>query len=110
GVKGGVRGGGRRRGEAGGEPEPLRGGVDRQQEIEAAALAEDDEGRRRLTPLPCDAVGRKPIQPQAQNALRARNAAPHCSTPRSMLRDDHGGCPRDAPPAPAGPPPPLPPS
>src|SRR5207253_2125108 len=78
------------------ESEPLRRGVDREQEIEVAALAEDDEGRRCFTPLPCDAVGRKPIQPQAQNALRARNAAPHCSTPRSMLRDDHGGCARDA--------------
>src|SRR5262249_28451242 len=79
-------------GGASGGSELLRRGVDRQQEIEVAALAEDDEGRRRLTPLPCDAVGRKPIEPQAQNALRARNAAPHCSTPRSMLRDDHGGC------------------
>src|SRR5262249_37013476 len=75
-----VHGGGLRRRGAGGGSELLRRGVDRQQEIEVAALAEDDEGRRRLTPLPCDAVGRKPIQPQAQNALRARNAAPHCST------------------------------
>src|SRR5262249_58985011 len=77
-------GAGLRQREAGRESEPLRRGVDRQQEIEVAALAEDGEGRRRLTPLPCDAIGRKPIQPQAQNALRARNAAPHCSTPRSM--------------------------
>ena len=52
------------------------------------------QGRRRFIPLPRDAVGRKPLQPQAQNALRARNAAPHCSTPRSMLRDGHGGCAR----------------
>src|SRR5207253_6230131 len=78
--------------ETGGESEPLRRDVDREQEIEVAALAEDDEWGRRLTPLPCDAVGRKPLQPQAQNALRARNAAPHCSTPRSMFREDHDGC------------------
>ena len=43
-------------------------------------------GEKGLTPLPRDAVGRKPPQPEAQNALRARNAAPHCSTPRSMIR------------------------
>src|SRR5262249_9367276 len=89
-------GGGWGEGEGGRESAPLRRGIDREQEIEVATLAEDDEGGRRLTPLPCDAVGRKPIQPQAQNALRARNAAPHCSTPRSMLRDDHGGWARDA--------------
>ena len=81
--------------ETGGKSEPLRCDVDREQEIEVAALAEDDEGGRRLTPLPCDAVGRKPLQPQAQNALRARNAAPHCSTPRSMFREGHDGCARD---------------
>src|SRR5262249_21758878 len=59
GGEGWMLGGGLRQREAGGESELLRRGVDRQQEIEVAALAEDDEGGRRLTPLPCDAVGRK---------------------------------------------------
>ena len=74
------------------ESEPLRCGIEREHKIEVAALAENDERGGRLTPLPCDAVGRKPLQPQAQNALRARNAAPHYSTPRSMSREDHDGC------------------
>ena len=64
-----MHGAGLRQCEARRESKPLRCGIDRQQEIEVAALAEDDEGRRCFTPLPCDAVGRKPIQPQAQNAL-----------------------------------------
>ena len=49
--------------EADREAELLRCGIDREQEIEIAALAEDDEGGRRLTPLPSDAIGRKPLQP-----------------------------------------------
>jgi len=66
-----MHGAGLRQREARRESALLRRGVDHEQEIEVAALAEDDEGRRRLTPQPGDAVGRKPTQPQAQNALRA---------------------------------------
>ena len=49
-----------------------------------------------LTPLPRDAVGRKPLQPQAQNASRSSK---RCSTlfhSTTMLRGDHGGCARAA--------------
>jgi hypothetical protein len=65
--------------EAWAQPEALRRGVDRDQEVEIAALAEHDEGRgrsptsaarRRLMPLLPDAVGREPVEPEAQNALR----------------------------------------
>ena len=58
-----MHGAGLRQGETGGESEPLCRDVDREQEIEVAALADHDEGGRRLTPLPCDAVGRKLLQP-----------------------------------------------
>ncbi len=87
----GMHGAGLRQRHAGSEAEARGFRVDSQQEVDVAALAEDDE-RRTLMRLPRDAVGRKPVEPQAQNPLRARNAAPHCSTPRSMLRDDHGDC------------------
>src|SRR5262245_48544643 len=60
-----MHGAGLRQREAGRESEPLRRGVDREEEIEVGALAEADAGRRRLSPLPCDAVGRKPIEPPA---------------------------------------------
>jgi hypothetical protein len=43
--------------EAGGESEPCRRGVDRDQEVEVAAFAENDEGKGGFTPLPRDAVG-----------------------------------------------------
>jgi hypothetical protein len=64
-----MHGAGLRQREAGGEPELLRPGIDSDEQIEIAALAEHHQGRRGLTPLPRDAVGRKPLQPQAQNAL-----------------------------------------
>ena len=92
----GIHGAGLRQRETGDDAAPLRRGIDRDQEVEVAALAEDGEGRSGLTRLPRDAVGRQPLQPQAQNPLRARTAAPHCSTPRSRLRDDHDGCVRAA--------------
>ncbi len=92
----GMHGAGLRQRHAGDEAALLRGGIDRDQEVEVAALAEDSERRRSLTRSPRDAVGRKPLQPQAEYALRTRSAAPHCSTPRSRLRDDHGGCAPDA--------------
>jgi len=81
--------------EAAAHTKAFRRAVDRGEKIEIAAPAVNDEGERctaRIMPLLRDTVGRKPLEPKAQNALRARNAAPHCSTPQSMLRDDHGGC------------------
>ena len=42
----GVHGAGLRQREAGGEPEPLRRGIDRDEQIEIAALAEYRQGRR----------------------------------------------------------------
>jgi hypothetical protein len=57
------------------QSEPFRRCIERHQELEIAALAEDDEGRflplvdkksrgvRAFIPLPYDTVGRKPFQP-----------------------------------------------
>ena len=52
-----MHGAGLRQREAGGKSEPRRRGVDCDEEVEVAAFAEDDEGKRRFTPLPRDAVG-----------------------------------------------------
>jgi hypothetical protein len=52
-----MHGAGLREREAGGESESRRRGVDRDQEVEVAAFAEDDEGKGCFTPLPRDAVG-----------------------------------------------------
>ena len=49
----------------------FRGGIERNQQIAVAAFAEDNKRGRHLTRLPCEPVGRKPLQPQAQDALRA---------------------------------------
>ena len=82
GGKGGMHGARLRQREARAQPEALRRGIDRDQQVEIAALAEHDEGRgplgrsrisaacRRLTPLLPDAVGREPVEPEAQDALR----------------------------------------
>jgi hypothetical protein len=56
-----------------GKPAFFRGRIDRKEEIEIAAFAEDNERDRgggngggfRLTPLLGGSVGRKPFQPQA---------------------------------------------
>jgi hypothetical protein len=58
--------------EPGSDTQAFCRGIDRNKDIEIAASAEDDEGARwmmRITPLPRDAVGRKTVEPQAQNAL-----------------------------------------
>ncbi len=54
------------------QAKPLRRRIDRDQHVGIAALAVDDagRGRRDLTRRPREAVGRKPRQPQAEDALR----------------------------------------
>ena len=57
-----------------------------------AALAGDHQRARIRRPLPRDTVGRKLLQPEADDPLRARNAARHCSTPTSTIPGCPAGC------------------
>jgi hypothetical protein len=50
--------------EARAQSEPCRGAIDRNQKVEIAAFAEDDErSAGALMPLSCDTIGREPFQP-----------------------------------------------
>jgi len=77
-----------------GQPQaaPFGDGIERHHGLGIAALAGDDERARIRRPLPRDAVGRQPPQPEADDPLRARYAARHCSTPKSTIPGCPAGC------------------
>ena len=67
--------------------------IDGDQFLGIAAPAGDHQRARIRRPLPRDAVGRQPLQPQAGDPLpRGRNAARHCSTPTPTIPGCPAGC------------------
>ena len=76
------------------QAQSFRRRIDGDQPLGIAALAGDDERARIMRwSCPRDAVGRKPHQPQAREAMtRDRIVARHGSTPTSTTRAGRDGC------------------